>query len=124
MNRWFAALVLGLALSAVLAAPESAVAQSTGTDVKYPDDNVAGGAVTARRPGTWISKSFGVFAERQDIMLRGHGGATPQEREDPEIRTQVLVNLIDTFFATLQDILANALISAGTTATTDTTTGS
>lgn len=113
MNRTVAAWVLGVALVAAWAAPRPAAAQSTGTQVTYPDDNVRGGAVGERRPGLWTQTAMGRFAERQDTVLRNRGGAKPPVRETIEWRTELILSFLDEFFATLQSVVTAGLASAG-----------
>jgi len=64
----------------LLATPSVSLGQATGGDsseLQYPRNNVKGGALSARRPGTWLNRAASTHVERQNTMLKDFGGATP-----------------------------------------------
>jgi len=102
----------------VLAGSSAALAQTS--TVVYPQDNVRGGAVGARRPGLWVTEGIGAHGERMNLVLREHGGANPQQSTEPERRTLILTAFLEGLFGVLQD-LATALQLAATVGATTTT---
>ena len=106
----------------LLAGTGAARAQTTGETVTYPQDNVRGGAVGARRPGSWIATSISAHRERMGVVLQQHGGASPQEKTTPDRHTLILTTFLEGLFNVLQD-LATALQLAATASGTTTTGG-
>ena len=117
-------LVAAMALAVDFATPRAVKAQ-TATTITYPSDNVAGTAISGRRPGLRTSAGIGTVVARQSKILYGHDGAAPQERPASDLRTTLLVDALQQLFTTLKDLFTGGLLSGltGSTSTTTTTGG-
>lgn len=75
--------------------------------IQYARTNVKGGAVAQRRPGLWAAAGNSRASQRQDVLLRQYGGATPVNEEDlpTPLRTTIMVEVLQQFFDTLNDVI-------------------
>ncbi len=106
---------LGLAIGLCAALPGAAAAQDS-TELPFPRNNVAGGAIATRRPGTWIQSGISTHATRQAASLHAFGGATITQTEPaPSIRDSILPTLVGALVAAIEDLSAaiQAAIQAG-----------
>ena len=75
--------------------------------VPTPRNNVRVGALGARRPGNWVLQGLSTHSERQQVVLKQFGGATPlPEGQLPPPRQRVFLLA---FLETLFDVLQTAL---------------
>ncbi|MBI4580172.1 MAG: hypothetical protein HY718_10750 [Planctomycetes bacterium] len=90
-------IILGVAVSVCAMLPGTAAAQTTSQPSNsLPRNNVSGGAIAARRPGTWIQSAIGTHNERTSEALQNFGGVTYTEQgPEPSIRDQVLPKLVE-----------------------------
>jgi hypothetical protein len=93
---------------------------TTGSTVVYPQDNVSGGAIAARRPGLRVEAGISQVTKLIAVNTQQHGGANPQPQTGTKPRTVFLTDFLNSLFATLQ-ALATALAVAASVSTTPTT---
>ena len=103
LNVFFLALPVLLALG-------MAMGQSAST-VVYPQDNVSGGAVGARRPGLRVAAGIANHNTRMNVVTNPQGGVTVPVSTKTDRHTLVLTTFLQSFFDTMQK-LADALLLA------------
>lgn len=110
--------VIGIVVAVMAALPAAGLAQETVVQ-PFPRNNVRGGSIAARRPGTWIQSGIATHSLRQDASLHAFGGATiTQVGPEPSIRDEVLPQVIDVLLGILdQFVLLVQAILGGTTTT-------
>jgi len=94
-------------LAVLLSATSAGVGQDGNSGLQYPRNNVKGGAVSARRPGSWINRATSIQNKRHDTMLKDYGGATPiSEDQVPASRREVMtIAFLDGLFTFLIDFV-------------------
>ncbi len=111
------AFAAGIGVCTVLPAP--ALAQTSQPGGTSPFTNTSGGAIAARRPGTWVESGIATFNQRQTAALHQFGGATISQQQPPSFRDRVLPGLVQILLGAIQ-ALANAIqaaVQAGTATT-------
>lgn len=119
--------VLAAALAAAVVLIDASTSQAqTAPSVKYPDDNVRGGAISSRRPGLWTSAGIGNYVERKNVIFNDRGGADPQPDDgstDDVFRKTFIISFLEGLFSTIESMftqLGTSLLT-GTTGTGTTT---
>lgn len=97
----------------------SSLAFGQNATVTYPQDNVSGGAVGARRPGLRVSAGIAKHTERMAVVTAPHAGITPGT--EPTARhTLILTTFLQSFFDTMQQLADTLLLAAQVGGTTTT----
>lgn len=114
-----ASIGLFAAVLACAVCPPGASAQTTGeTTASYPRNNVRGGSIAARRPGSWIQSGIGTHVERLKASIDAFGGVTISETApEQNFRDRILPGLVDILLKSI-DALSLAIQAAITGATT------
>jgi len=82
-----------------------------------PRNNVRGGAIAARRPGSWVQSGIATTSERINVALRAYGGVDyTQEGPPPSICDEVLPALADVFLNIIDQLslIIQAIIQGNT----------
>jgi hypothetical protein len=76
-------------------------------EIPLPRNNVTGGALSERRPGTWVSSAIGRHNERITRALQSFGGATirGEEELEPEPRDRFTTAIIDSLLQSLDSFV-------------------
>lgn len=91
-------------MAACTLVPPAALAEDSTTQ-PFPRNNVAGGAIATRRPGSWIQDGVSNFVERQDASLNAYGGITISETEPTDsFRDIVLPGLVDDLLSVINQL--------------------
>jgi hypothetical protein len=120
--RKSATVAFGIAIACCAVVPATISAQDT-TVPPLPRNNVRGGALAARRPGTWIQSGVSTTSQRISIAITDFGGVNyTQEGPPPSIRDEVLPALVEIFLGIVDQfsLVLQTLIQSGTLPTTGT----